>query len=223
MCGRFSLYSNPQKVAKIFSVNKMFEFEPSYNIAPTQIIPVVCELPDHVRVVLPMRWGLVPSWQKEGQISSAMINARVETINTKPAFRKAILQRRCLIVTDGFYEWKQGTSPKQPYFIRMKNHNPFGMAGIWERWVGDDKTIDSCAIITLDANKVVERVHNRMPAIISPDEYDNWLNPDITDWDTIHTLLSPYKSNEMEVYPISTMVNNARYNRPDCIEPVESQ
>jgi putative SOS response-associated peptidase YedK len=219
MCGRFALYTHLSQIIKIFNLDEAFPFEPSYNIAPSQMISIVCELPDQKRVLSPMRWGLIPSWQKEPKLTSSIINARADTVESKPMFRKAILQRRCLIVADGFYEW-QHDGNKQPYFISMKNHEPFGLAGIWERWVGENKTIDSCSIITVEANKLIAPIHNRMPAIIDPKDYNSWLDVNNTKWDEIKKYLKPFKDALLETHPVTQKMNSPRYNKPDCIYPV---
>ena len=154
-----------------------------------------------------------------------MINARAETVATKPSFRSAFQSRRCLIPADGFYEWKQTEKKtKQPYFIGLKNEEPFAFAGLWEHWESrDGSAIDSCTIITTEANDLLRNVHDRMPVILHEPDYDRWLDPKLPNRDTLQFLLVPYPAAEMSFFPVSTLVNNARNETPDCVKPVKEQ
>ena len=175
MCGRYALTSPPAVLAERFHLLWTPELEPHYNIAPSQTIPVVRETGQGREMAL-LRWGLIPSWAKEASIGMKLVNARGETLADKPAFRSAYRQRRCLIPADAFYEWKAIAGRKQPYCIRMRDGGPFGMAGLWERWKAPDgQTVESCAIVTVDANALIAELHERMPLILAPDDYDAWL------------------------------------------------
>jgi putative SOS response-associated peptidase YedK len=189
---------------------------PRYNVAPTQQVGVV-RTADGQRELSFMQWGLVPRWAKDPKIGSQMINARAETAAEKPSFRDAFKRRRCLVVADGFYEWKKtGGKTKQPFYIRMKDNRPFGFAGLWERW-GE---LESCTILTTCPNELCASVHDRMPVILSPNDYDQWLDPKVTDAPQLQLLLDPYPSDEMTADPISTHVNNVRNIDEKCIEPL---
>jgi putative SOS response-associated peptidase YedK len=148
-----------------------------------------------------------------------MINARAETVAEKPAYRAAFKRRRCLIAADGFYEWKPGTPKKQPFYIRLKGGEPFAFAGLWEHWEQEGKKIESCTIIVTDANKLMAPIHDRMPVILAPQEYDRWLDPALQDPAAILPLLRPYPAGDMEAYPVSTLVNSPKNDRPELIAP----
>ena len=168
-----------------------------------------------------LRWGLIPSWAKEPAIGSRLINARSETIAEKPSFRSAFKNRRCLIPATGFYEWKRQDRIKQPFYIRMRDTHPFAFAGLWEHWEGGEKeVINSCTILTTDPNDLMRDIHNRMPVILSPDNYDMWLDPANTRAAMLQPLLGPYPSDKMEVYPVSIYVNKPQNDDTRCIEPV---
>ena len=218
MCGRF-IFTDPAKIKRLLpdaDIDQIrIEFVPSYNIAPSQNIPVI--LNDGSNRVRLIRWGLVPSWAKDLSIGYKMINARAETINEKPAFKRLIKGRRCLIFTEGFYEWKKLGNSKQPYFIRMKDQQAFAFAGLWDIWEKDGDALISGTIITIDANELIADIHDRMPVIISPDSYGLWLGNDGKD---IFKMLKPYPAEEMEAYPVSRLVSSPANNSPDNIYPV---
>lgn len=221
MCGRFTLRTPPAELVEIFRLLREPPLQASYNIAPTQPVAVVRQT-DRARELTMMHWGLIPSWSKDPKTGARMINARADTVATKPSFRSAFKRRRCLIAADGFYEWKKlDAKSKQPYYIGLKKWGPFGFAGLWESWHGDEGTeIESCTIITTDANDLLREVHDRMPVILPEESYDAWLDPKQSDADELQSLLVQYPSNEMTFYPISTLVNNPRNNSPDCIKQV---
>jgi putative SOS response-associated peptidase YedK len=150
-----------------------------------------------------------------------MINARSETVATKPSYRHAFKKRRCLVVADGFYEWKKVNGKKQPYYIRLKSDQPFGFGGLWERWGRDGDEIQSCTIITTRPNELMEPIHNRMPAIVQPDDCEEWLRPDCEDGDRLQEILRPYPAEALEAYPVSTLVNNPGNDEARCIERTE--
>lgn len=200
MCGRFTLATNLGAVAKRFGVSRFLEeVEPRYNIAPTQTVIVVND--DGTRHLTQMQWGLILSWAKDPAIGNRMINARAETVATKPAFRVALRKRRCLIPADGFYEWQQQGRRKQPVYITLKSREPFSFAGLWEAWTAPDgEEVKTCTIITTEANELLKPIHDRMPVILSNDAEGVWLDPAIQDPACLLPLLTPYPSEEMETY-----------------------
>jgi len=221
MCGRFTLRTSPAVLAEIFEVLRMPDFEPRYNIAPTQQVVAVRQNPalKHREAAL-LRWGLVPSWADDPSIGNRLINARADTVATKPSFRSAFKSRRCLVLADGFYEWQKIGSRKQPYLITLRNGAPFAFAGLWESWKKAEPPLESCTLITTDANAVLEPIHDRMPVILPEEHYDAWLNP-ATPAAELQELLKPYPASEMQSQPVSTLVNNPRNDSPECVRPLE--
>ena len=220
MCGRFTLTTNLGAIAQRFGVARFLEeVGPRYNITPTQTVIVVND--DGTRHLRQMRWGLIPSWAKDPAIGNRMINARAETVATKPAFRVALRKRRCLIPADGFFEWTPAGRRKQPVYIALKNREPFGFAGLWEAWTSPEgQEITSCTIITTEANEILKPIHDRMPVILNHDAEAVWLDPTIQDSARLLPLLKPYPSEEMETYPVSTKVNSPANDGPECINPL---
>jgi len=222
MCGRYTLRTLPKELARQFGV-KVSGLKPSYNIAPTQQVAVVrLDKEGEKREFVRVRWGLVPFWADDPKTGYSLINARAETVATKRSYKRSFQQRRCLILADGFYEWKKTGDKKQPYFIHMKSDEPFAFAGIWEEWQGEAGEIESCAMIVTNANELMKPVHERMPVILHPDDYDVWLDPEMQDTEKLQELLRAYPSEEMEMYPVRTVVNNPRNDAKDCLEPAES-
>lgn len=224
MCGRFAQRTSPKTLAKQFKVSEVPSVEARYNIAPTQHILAVQETPDG-REMKWLKWGLVPSWAKDASMGARLINARSETVAEKPAFRDAFKRRRCLIPADGFYEWQRTADKKQPYFFQLKEEQLFGFAGLWERWKDEDgKVLETCTILTTEANEVLALVHNRMPVILHSDDYDLWLDEDERKQELLKDLLQPYPASEMISYPVSTLVNSPRNKGADLIEqlPINS-
>jgi putative SOS response-associated peptidase YedK len=220
MCGRFTLHTPPDVLREHFGLDESPQHvEASYNITPSQEIVAVRET-DGRREVVPLRWGLIPSWSKDIRTGNRMINARAETVAVKPAYRAAFRRRRCLIPADGFYEWRQAEGGKQPYHIRMRNGGVFAFAGVWERWVGYDERIESCSILVTEANDTIRPVHDRMPVIVSPEDYGQWLDPSLADAERLTGLLRPYPASAMVAYPVTRRVNNPANNDPGCIEPL---
>lgn len=220
MCGRAVIISPIEVIAEEFGIdNPRMTVKPSYNISPSQNMLAVIK--QESRKLMTCKWGFIPSWAKDPAIGHKMINARAETIATKPAFRSSYKKHRCLIVADGFYEWKKTEHGKVPYFIHLKSGKPFGFAGIYSRWTSDKgESIDTCSIITTSANELIETVHDRMPVIISKESMESWLDTDMTDEGILSSMLKPYPSEEMELYQISKMVNDPKHNSPDLLEPV---
>lgn len=222
MCGRFTLRTSAKKVAKAFDVPEVPELFPRFNIAPTQPVAVVRRAADRPeRELASLRWGLIPSWSEDAKTGARMINARSETAADLPAFRNAFRRRRCLIVADGFYEWQKLNGKKQPYFIHLKDDQPFAFAGLWESWrIPDKQHIESCTILTTEANDLIRFLHDRMPVILRPADYDRWLDPAQEKVEELSPLLQPLPSEEMSAEAVSSLVNNARNEDPKCIEPL---
>jgi putative SOS response-associated peptidase YedK len=210
-----------------FRLSQWVEIVPRYNIAPTQDVAVVRAIADDPdrRELLMMRWGLVPFWAQDPSIGPRLINARAETVAEKPAFRRALQKRRCLVVADGYYEWQRVGRAKQPYWVRRIDDRPFAMAGLWESWSGTgevklDVPLQSCSIITTDANTLTVAVHDRMPAILDDGVIDDWLHGAEIEPATWQNWLHPCDSSLLRVDPVSSYVNNARHEGPACVEPV---
>ncbi len=223
MCGRYTL------AAEVEPLQARFQFEtpvpdyaPSYNIAPSQGVLAVIRDEDANRAGL-LRWGLVPSWAKDPKVGYRMINARAESAAEKPSFRRALRQRRCLVLADGYYEWQRRNGQKIPMYMRLRSHEPFAFAGLWERWRGaDDTTLVTCTILTTEANEWIQLVHHRMPVILDPSQEALWLDRSVTEPDVLQPLLEPVQTDILEAYAVSPQVNAARYNAPDCIVPVDT-
>ena len=222
MCGRFILTSPGKDMQDQFELQHEPELTPRYNIAPTQMVLVVrFDQETTVKQFEMLKWGLVPFWAKDASIGPRLINARCETLGQKPAYRAAFKSRRCLIPTNGFYEWMKEKEKKQPYLIRLADESLFALAGLWEHWKGPDGAIiESCTVITTEANDLLRPIHDRMPVIIPKNDYDSWLNPEMLGQETFQSLLQPYPSHEMVFFPVNPKVNKATYENPDCIEPV---
>lgn len=220
MCGRFTLTVDPAEIQDAF-VNFTFpaQFAPRYNIAPTQ--PVLTIPNDAKNKADFFVWGLVPSWAKDPSIGNKLINARGETLAEKPSFRGGFKYKRCLILADGFYEWKSPNEAKTkiPYFIHMKDRKPFAFAGLWDEWQSPEGSLRTCAIITTEPNKLMSSLHNRMPAILDPKDYDLWLDPAPQTPDKLIHLIKPFSADAMSAYPVSTLVNKPGNDRPECIIP----
>ena len=218
MCGRFTRTPSPDEYARLFGVDTSIKAKPSFNITPTQDILACRTNQDGKRELTLLKWGLLPSWSKEPKSTYSTINARAETVATKPAFRHAFKRQRCLIAGDGFYEWKQTDHGKQPYYIFLKDHQPFAFAGLWEHWEGEGhEPIESATIIVTSANKTIEGIHNRMPVILPPSAYDEWLDPEVTDKEHLEGLLRQYPAEEIDMYAVSKYMNSAKNNDARCI------
>lgn len=224
MCGRFTLSNSGEAIASAFDLNALPDLEPRYNIAPTQPAPAIVATSEHPeRQFELLYWGLIPSWAKDYKIGARLINARAETVTEKPSFRTAFKRRRCLVVTDGFYEWKRLDKEKQPFYFQVEHHRPFAFAGLWEHWQSSEgDTIDSCTILTTEANDLMRSIHDRMPVILDPQDYDLWLDPSVQKPDLLQPLLRPYSSEAMSSYPVNPRVNSAKYDDPSCIQPLET-
>jgi putative SOS response-associated peptidase YedK len=229
MCGRFTLNASPEQLAALFALPEAPVLAPRYNIAPTQPVAVVRINPQNKQREWALtQWGLVPSWSKDPSMGARMINARAETAPEKPAFRAAFKRRRCLVPATGFYEWQKRGDRKQPYYITIGDQEPFGFAGLWEFWQGPDgSALETCTILTTDPNELMEPIHNRMPVIIAPEDYADWLGRGEDDpphtLDQLRHLLRPYPATKMKATPVGTFVNNPRNEGPDCIASMTAQ
>lgn len=222
MCGRFVTNIPIEVLIEIFGLVAARQYEPAFNIAPTQMVPVVRQVSDHNSLDL-MKWGLVPSWAKDPAIGNKLINARAETVHEKPSFRHAIRYRRCIVPTGGFFEWRHEGKAKTPIFIRMKDGGLMGLAGIWEEWqTPDGSLLDTFSVLTTSSNKLVEPIHDRMPVILPPEDYPVWLNRHLTDPKELARLYLPYSADLMEAYPVSDRVNSPRNNSPELIQQVNT-
>jgi putative SOS response-associated peptidase YedK len=222
MCGRYRLTKRKQMVEEYFdTASGEPDWNPRYNIAPTQPVPVVRQNPKEPRRELSLlRWGLIPAWAK-GASGAPLINARSETAATTPAFRDALKLRRCLIPADGFYEWQRSGKVKQPYCFEVNDGEVFAFAGLWDRWKDPGgQWIKSCSILTTTPNAATSAVHDRMPVILCKDDYDLWLDPGFTNIATVSELLKPYDAVAMRGYPVSTRVNHAANDDAECCIPV---
>lgn len=226
MCGRYALYGPISRKNRhaIEFLERELEFAPTYNAAPTRQLPVFRIDARRGRELTLLRWGLVPSWAKDPSGAAPMINARAETVAERPAFRAAFRLRRCLVPMSGFYEWKKNAGGKVPYFVHLLNTEVFAAAGLCEYWPARDgrQPVESYAIITTAANDLMRALHDRMPAILSPKDYEAWLDPENDRTDALKKLLEPYPADEMRAYPVGPRVNNARNDGPEIIEPVNA-
>jgi len=214
MCGRYTLRTKLNLLLSQFAAElaEGTEWEPRYNIPPTSNVPAV-RLSDGKRQLALFKWGLIPSWAKDAKIAYSTINARADTVATKPAFRSAFKKRRCLVLADGYVEWQKDGKLKLPWLYEVDGGKPFAFAGLWEWWGGPDgnEPVESCTILTTDANELASEVHNRMPVIVDGDDYDAWLAGE-------EIPLVPFDSERMTERPISTTINNVMNQGPRCVE-----
>ena len=220
MCGRFSQAQIAELDREVFKLLSIPSLPPRFNVAPTQEVAVVRQpgAADERSLDL-LRWGLIPYWAKDPSIGNRMINARAESVADKPAFRDSFRERRCLVPSNGFYEWSKTEHGKQPYYVRVLGGKLFAFAGLWDRWRDSSGDVrETFTIITTEPNELLRPVHNRMPVILAPQDYDRWLASDPAD---LTTLLRPYPSEQMSYYPVSRYVNSPDNEGPECIRPVE--
>ncbi len=226
MCGRYNIIPDITVWVTAFGLSDeagktISNLAPNYNVAPTQEVPIIrINKANSKRELDLVHWGLIPFWAKDLKVGYRMINARAETVAKKPAFRAAYRKRRCLIPISGFYEWIKNGSAKQPYLIRMKDVAPFALAGLWEKWYNpeDETELESCTIIVTEANRFMTPIHDRMPVILCPKDYNRWLDPDAED---VNLLLRPCPDDWLEAYPVSTYVNSPWNRDARCIERVK--
>lgn len=225
MCGRFTNKAKPEEIEKEFHVKISQDnlFKPRYNIAPTQIIPAILES-DGERIINGLKWGLIPHWSKDDSFAAKLINARAETLAEKPSFRDAFKKHRCIIPASGFYEWdKKSSGAKQPFYFYLKDKEVFGFAGLWEQWLDKEtgEQIETCTIITTEANEVLEPIHDRMPVILKSKDYNQWLDEKQKDTDKLQKLLVPYPPDEMATYQVSKAVNTPSDDSPELIKKID--
>ncbi len=221
MCGRFTLTVDPAEAQENFS-NFTFpeKFAPRFNIAPTQ--PILAIPNDEKFTADFFIWGLIPMWAKDPSIGNRLINARAETLAEKPSFRGSLKYKRCLILADGFYEWKStdGKKSKTPFFIHMKDRKPFAFAGLWDSWNSPEGSqLKTCTIITTEPNELMSLLHNRMPVILHPRDYDKWLDPSSQTPDQLMPLLNPFPADMMDAYPVTPLVNKPANDTPELVVP----
>ncbi len=225
MCGRFTIKTPNPQLIDLFGLSEEPSLTPRYNVSPTQMVPVIrTSEASGSRQIDMLRWGLIPKWAKDKSIGNRLINARSETVHEKPSFRSAFHHRRCLVVADGFYEWKRlpDKKRKEPYYFTMTDGGPFAFAGLWERWTDSDGAIiESCAVLTTVANDLLADVHDRMPVILPPENHDTWLDTTIDEPASIRHLFDPLPGSSMQKRLVGTLVNNPRNDKPACIDPVE--
>ncbi len=226
MCGRYTLLASPEELSRIFrlppeEVQRVFDVGPRYNIAPTDRVAAVRLGGDFQREPVMLKWGLIPHWAREASFGARTINARAETVASKPAFRDSFRERRCLVLANGFYEWQRAGGHKQPYYIRMSDGSPFAFAGLWDRWQGLGQVVDSCTIITTQPNAIARPIHDRMPAILDAGQHDAWLDANISDVGQLSELLRPFPPDQMIARQVSTLVNKPANDLPECIEPID--
>ncbi|MGH6683246.1 MAG: SOS response-associated peptidase [Pseudolabrys sp.] len=223
MCGRYLITSAPEAMRTLFRYVEQSNFPPRYNVAPTQPIAIV-RLMEGKRHFALVRWGLLPSWVKDPKSFALVINARGESVLDKPAFRAAMKRRRCLIPADGFYEWQAAGGGKRPFFIRAKSGAPLAFAGLWETWTGPNgEEMETAAIVTTRANRMLSIIHERMPAIIPPKAFDFWLDGDAVDAASAAALIAPAADDLLEAHEISTAVNHTANDHPTLLESVISE
>ncbi|MEM4992167.1 SOS response-associated peptidase [Priestia sp. SB1] len=223
MCGRFSLTTDIAELQEQFNFdfNGEFAFGSRFNIAPSQQV-LTLGSSEGKRVGTTMKWGLVPYWADDVKIGYKMINARGESVDEKASFKRPFKSKRCLILADGFYEWKKEGKNKQPFRFVMKDERPFAFAGLWEEWNRGEEPLYTCTIITTKPNKITEEVHDRMPVILKEDAYDLWLDPQMEDTEYLKSLLVPYPAEQMKMYPVSTIVNSPKNDVEECLAPLNS-
>ena len=220
MCGRFTQTFNSSALADFFELTNIPEIEPRYNITPTQnILTIVSD--NQARKAKLWRWGLIPPWAKDSKIGAKLINARGETVAEKPSFRNAFRRRRCLIIADGFYEWKRDNRQKQPYYFQLRDRQPLAFAGLWESWKSPaGEIINSTTIITTNANQIMLPIHQRMPVILPQSAHDTWLDNQVFNQQQLTSLLKPYDDSQMIAHPVSQEVNSVRNESSELVKPI---
>jgi len=222
MCGRFTLTVSPDTLSSLFKADWSSPFRPRYNIAPTQQVPVVrtSQADNNLHIDL-LKWGLIPSWAKDASIGNHMINARSETVDQKPSFRTALKHRRCIVPASGFYEWQSVEGKKHPLYIKLSDDSLMMLAGIWDHWKNPDgAVIESFSILTTSSNDLIKPLHERMPVILDTEDKDAWLDTQVADPERLKPLFRSCTSVQMQMYPVSDLVNSPRNDTPECITPL---
>jgi putative SOS response-associated peptidase YedK len=220
MCGRYAVTTVPEAMRALFRYLNQPNFPPRYNVAPTQPVPIVRVVEGNREFAL-VRWGLIPSWVKDPRTFTLLINARGESAAEKPAFKNAMKRRRCLFPADGFYEWKRDGAHKQPYFVRLKGGGPLAFAGLWETWMGPNgEEQETAAIVTTSASQSIAHIHDRMPVIVPPEQFDLWLDPNADPEMAAAVVIQPAPDAAIESYPVSSAVNRTANDTPNLVEPL---
>lgn len=222
MCGRYTLSTPGEELSEVFGLSEGVEFEPRFNIAPSQMAPIVKEDEEGNRAMQMSRWGLVPYWAKDISIGDRLINARAETVGEKPAYRDSFERRRCLVLADGFYEWRRQGRHKQPFYFSRGSGAPFAMAGLWDRWRHGDEPIESFTVVTTDANSEVAEIHDRMPVVLDEAGWARWLDPSEAGTAEIRRLLTTAPDGFFDSRPVSTLVNSPANDSSRCVEAVDA-
>jgi putative SOS response-associated peptidase YedK len=220
MCGRYTLRANLSALVKLFGGVEFPDTTPRYNIAPTQQVLTVRQHEAEAPRAVWLRWGLIPSWAQDAKIGYSLINARADGVATKPSFRAAFRRRRCLVLADGYYEWQRQGKDKIPFHVRRPDGEPFAFAGLWEIWRNDEQTIESCTVITTEANERLRWLHDRMPVILPPVDHARWIDPAPGDPAIFMEMLQSAPDDLLEAVQVGTKVNNARNEGPDVFEEV---
>ena len=222
MCSRFALKSRPKAIANLFKLEQTLDWKPRYNISPSQKIPVVTRTFENKnREMKFLQWGFMASWMQGGQL---LINVQSENINKKPILQESFEKWRCLIPVDGFYEWRHEAKETCPYYIRMKNDRPFALAGLWAPRNVNGQTMDSCVILTTTPNETVRAIHERMPVVVNPSDFNLWLDSmGVRDFKKIQRLFRPFPAEGMEAYEVDYWVNDTLHDDPRCIEPSQNE
>ncbi len=225
MCGRFALTTNAAELARLFGATRVAEAAPRYNIPPAQpVLAVRQPAGGQGRELVTLRWGLIPAWATDPAVGNRLANARAESAADKPSFRDAFRRRRCLVPADGFFEWRRRGGSREPFFVRRRDGRPLAMAGLWECWhAPDGAPVETCTVLTTDANEVVRPLHDRMPALLAPGDVAAWLDPALQDPATVHRLLRPYPAGELVAVPVSRRVNDPRHDDPQVLEPAGAE
>ena len=220
MCGRFAQTKTVKEIAEEFDISQILcELQPSYNIAPTHNVAAIINYDE--KKLVTFKWGLIPHWAKDSAIGYKMINARAETIAEKPSYRYPFKKQRCLIIADGFYEWRKQVKTKIPFYLHLKSNKLFGFAGLYDVWTSPKgEKISTCTIITTEANELLQPIHHRMPVILTKENETVWLDSNLEDKQKLLPLLKPYISSKMEVYEVSNFVNSPKNNSPECVKPI---
>ena len=220
MCGRYTLYSSGEELSDYYNaeISDLLTHQANYNVAPSSTMPVVLQADETLRIV-PYRWGLIPHWSTDEQIGYKMINARAETIHNKPAYRKAFASQRCIVPSNGFYEWKKDKKQKQPWYIYLKDNPIMSFAGLFDEWISPDgEVIPSYTIITTEADESISDIHHRMPVILQPDYFRQWLNPDEHDKEKLKHILQSTPAGEIRRYQVSSAVNKPINNYAELLQ-----
>src|SRR5690625_482318 len=223
MCGRYTLFADEAEILQEFGITEPIDnYQPSYNVAPGQNVVAIIHDGKEKRAGH-LRWGLVPSWAKDEKIGYKMINARSETAHVKPSFKNLMARKRCLIIADSFYEWKQTDESRQPKRIKLKDRNLFAFAGLWDKWEKDGKILFTCTMLTKDANEFMKEIHHRMPIILPKEKEDKWIEPRVQNPQYYKQFLDEVEIEEMTAYPVDTYVNKAINNDEQCIAPLSTE